>query len=236
MVDDKGKNNLKEIVDTFKDDRIRIIENEENMGLVKSLNRALKEAKGKYVARMDTDDFSYPERLEKQVSAVSFELWIKSLEPVDFKNGVLYLSTTSETAKQRINNLHKGEIFVAVTGSSDEVKDVVILDPVERDAYRQNKEIAVESENKKFPGLNNFNANSSLNPFAIAPLQYVESSSERPITFPFSSYIDFFPYTDSFLISGILSLNFLAITFLILKSASPREYPAITRPSSINCS
>lgn len=67
IVDDKGKNNLKEMVDTFKDDRIRIIENEQNMGLVKSLNRALKEAKGKYIARMDTDDFSYPERLEKQV-------------------------------------------------------------------------------------------------------------------------------------------------------------------------
>lgn len=67
IVDDKGKNNLKEITDTFKDERIKVLENEKNMGLVKSLNRAIEVAQGKYLARMDTDDFSYPERLEKQV-------------------------------------------------------------------------------------------------------------------------------------------------------------------------
>ena len=70
-------------------------------------------------------------QLEKQVSAVSFELWIKSLEPIDLKNGILYLSTTSETAKQRIMQLHKGEIFVAVTGACDEVKDFAVLDPAD---------------------------------------------------------------------------------------------------------
>ena len=55
------------------------------------------------------------EKLEKEVSAVSFELWIKSLEPMDFKNNIYYLSTSSETAKQRILNLHKGDIYTALT-------------------------------------------------------------------------------------------------------------------------
>ena len=106
-------------------------------------------------------------QLEKQVSAVSFELWIKSLEPIDLKNGILYLSTTSETAKQRIMQLHKGEIFVAVTGACDEVKDFVILDPAEREAYRQNKAMAVESDNKKFPGVNVFNAKYTFDNFVV---------------------------------------------------------------------
>lgn len=110
---------------------------------------------------------SAQDKLQKQVSAVSFELWIKSLEPIDLKKGVLYLSTTSEMAKQRILNLHKGEIFVAVTGASEEVKDFVILDPVEREAYKQSKDLTVESENKKFPGLNTFNPKYTFDNFVV---------------------------------------------------------------------
>lgn len=49
------------------DDRIRIIVNEQNYGLPKSLNIALADAKGKYLARMDADDISVPERVEKQI-------------------------------------------------------------------------------------------------------------------------------------------------------------------------
>jgi glycosyltransferase involved in cell wall biosynthesis len=49
-----------------KDNRIVIIENEKNIGLTKSLNKGIKQAKGKYIARMDGDDISLPHRLEKQ--------------------------------------------------------------------------------------------------------------------------------------------------------------------------
>ena len=47
-----------------KDKRIHFYINEENMGLVKSLNRALSYAKGEYIARMDADDMSMPNRFE----------------------------------------------------------------------------------------------------------------------------------------------------------------------------
>ena len=50
-----------------KDSRIRLIENEQNLGLPASLNRGIGQCKGKYIARMDTDDICYPDRLEKQV-------------------------------------------------------------------------------------------------------------------------------------------------------------------------
>lgn len=55
---------IKEYADS--DSRILTVENKENVGLTKSLNRALKLAKGKYIARMDSDDISLPERLQKQ--------------------------------------------------------------------------------------------------------------------------------------------------------------------------
>ncbi|WP_424031154.1 glycosyltransferase family 2 protein [Methanoregula sp.] len=47
------------------DSRIRVIANEKNIGLTKSLNRGLSLAKGDYIARMDADDISDPQRLEK---------------------------------------------------------------------------------------------------------------------------------------------------------------------------
>lgn len=50
-----------------KDSRIKIITNIENIGLTKSLNRAIKISQGKYIARQDSDDISLPQRLEKQV-------------------------------------------------------------------------------------------------------------------------------------------------------------------------
>lgn len=48
------------------DPRIRIIRNPENIGITKTLNIGLREAKGKYIARMDSDDISLPDRFEKQ--------------------------------------------------------------------------------------------------------------------------------------------------------------------------
>ena len=48
------------------DNRILIV-NQGNIGLTRSLNRGIKLAAGKYIARQDTDDKSLPERLEKQV-------------------------------------------------------------------------------------------------------------------------------------------------------------------------
>ncbi len=49
-----------------KDNRIVVVQNEENIGLTKSLNKGLRLAKGKYIARMDADDISLPTRFEKQ--------------------------------------------------------------------------------------------------------------------------------------------------------------------------
>lgn len=46
------------------DVRIHILENEKNEGLVSSLNRGIIYSKGKYIARMDADDISFPNRLE----------------------------------------------------------------------------------------------------------------------------------------------------------------------------
>ena len=49
------------------DSRIQLIKNGQNLKIVKTLNNMIGLAKGKYIARMDADDISLPERIEKQV-------------------------------------------------------------------------------------------------------------------------------------------------------------------------
>ena len=51
----------------FEDKRIRVIQNNVKLGLAESLNRGIREAKGKYIARMDADDLCAPQRFELQV-------------------------------------------------------------------------------------------------------------------------------------------------------------------------
>ncbi|GAB1453584.1 glycosyltransferase [Draconibacterium sp.] len=49
------------------DKRIKLIENQENLGLMRSFNVGIDNCSGKYIARMDADDISMPNRLEIQV-------------------------------------------------------------------------------------------------------------------------------------------------------------------------
>jgi glycosyltransferase involved in cell wall biosynthesis len=66
IINDGSKDSTSEILDSFDDNRIRIL-HQENRGLVFSLNRGVKNSQGKYIARMDADDIALPDRLQKQV-------------------------------------------------------------------------------------------------------------------------------------------------------------------------
>ena len=67
IIDDGSTDKTGEILESYSDQRIKIIDNEKNIGLTKSLNIGLKIAKGEFIARQDADDVSMPERLEKEV-------------------------------------------------------------------------------------------------------------------------------------------------------------------------
>ena len=68
VLDDPNNKKAEGIIREYmkKDDRIVFLKNEKNGGMAYSLNRGIEVAKGKYIARMDADDISLPERLEKQ--------------------------------------------------------------------------------------------------------------------------------------------------------------------------
>lgn len=67
IVDDASTDTTPAILDSYHDVRIVRLRNAENVGLTKSLNRGLEVCRGEYVARIDADDVSEPDRLARQV-------------------------------------------------------------------------------------------------------------------------------------------------------------------------
>jgi len=69
IVDDCSSDNSNEIIKEYskKDGRIKLIKLEKNSGPAVARNRAIKEAKGRYIAFLDSDDLWMPNKLEKQV-------------------------------------------------------------------------------------------------------------------------------------------------------------------------
>lgn len=67
IIDDCSTDNSVEIIEGYHDSRIKLIRNEKNMRLPASLNKGIRLASGKYIARMDADDISKPERFARQV-------------------------------------------------------------------------------------------------------------------------------------------------------------------------
>jgi glycosyltransferase involved in cell wall biosynthesis len=67
LVDDCSTDNSVELIKSFTDQRIRIVELAENRGIGGALNVGLAIATGKYILRMDADDIALPDRIAKQV-------------------------------------------------------------------------------------------------------------------------------------------------------------------------
>lgn len=66
IINDGSTDGSEEIILHYADERIIYVRNESNIGLIRTLNYGVSQAKGKYIARMDADDISLPNRLEYQ--------------------------------------------------------------------------------------------------------------------------------------------------------------------------
>lgn len=67
ILNDASTDETEEIILSYDDPRIIYVKNETNLQTANTLNKGITLAKGKYIARMDADDISLPERFEKQV-------------------------------------------------------------------------------------------------------------------------------------------------------------------------
>jgi len=85
IIDDGSSDNSVDVAKSFQDPRIILLINSENKNLPISLNIALDCSNGEYFARMDSDDVSFPMRIEKQVS------YMQAHDSIDLLGaGILY--------------------------------------------------------------------------------------------------------------------------------------------------
>lgn len=97
---------------SIKDSRVIVYKNEKNMGLVQSLNRAIGLTNGEYVARMDADDISIKDRIEKQYQYLienQLDMIGSAIQLIDEKGKILkkYLRFPI-TEKEIIKNIRFG--------------------------------------------------------------------------------------------------------------------------------
>lgn len=101
IINDGSKDQSTEIIQSYNDTRIRLVQNVRNLGLIVSLNKGIELARGKYIARMDADDISIKERLEKQVCFFETHQNIgvvgSFIEVIDKNGAVLGYKTFPET-------------------------------------------------------------------------------------------------------------------------------------------
>lgn len=92
IVNDASTDRSLEVVNSFSDKRIKILTNDQNMGIVFSRNKGLKESVGRYVAPFDSDDIALPDKFKKQIKFLRnnpeygmLGSWVKMID----KNGNL---------------------------------------------------------------------------------------------------------------------------------------------------
>lgn len=107
IVDDNSNPPTKKILQQITDKRVEILYNIQNLGLTKNLNASLAFCNGKYIARMDADDISLPDRIEKQVTflehyhhAVGTAGWIELIDENGLKKGGWEDDRNYNTAKE----------------------------------------------------------------------------------------------------------------------------------------
>jgi len=130
IVDDASKDNTEEIVLNYKDPRIKYIKLEKNAGPANARNKSMQEAKGKYIAFLDSDDIWMPEKLEKQIkfmkvngynmTATSYEhineqdeklnKIVKCKEKVDYNGMLLSCPVGNSTVMYNVGMLGKFEV------------------------------------------------------------------------------------------------------------------------------
>jgi len=94
VVDDCSQDNTEEVVQAFaeKDARIRYLRNEENLGAYPSRNRGMVQATGEFVTVHDSDDWSHPQKIERQVhplivdasKVATYSAWVRVTQDMLF--------------------------------------------------------------------------------------------------------------------------------------------------------
>jgi len=108
IIDDGSTDRTWNTLKQCNDDRVITFKNNENIGLTKSLNFGILKAKGNYIARMDADDISCPDRFLKQITFLkknNYSLsgsWVKVIDDKNIEQETIKYQTNNNLIKWKL--------------------------------------------------------------------------------------------------------------------------------------
>lgn len=124
--------------------------------------------------------------LETHVTAITFDLWIKTLKPIDVLDNILFLEANGEDAKERCIKLCKTELKLAIVDNFADVTDFEVLSPKEAQSFKDQLVVSSNSsQTSKVLDDYKFNEKYTFNSFVVGKSnQYVyfacKSVAENP--------------------------------------------------------
>jgi len=122
VVDDSSTDDSWEILKSF-GERIRLLKNETNLGLAATSNRGIANAQGRYVVRIDSDDYVHPDFLK--VLLLGFDLFGRNTEAITLD----YLNVTSAGEVISYGSSEKEPIACGIAFKLDVIEQVGFYDP-----------------------------------------------------------------------------------------------------------
>lgn len=141
IVDDASKDNTEEVVNSYKDKRIKYIKLQENGGAANARNKSMQEAKGKYMAFLDSDDIWKNNKLEKQINfmkANNYNITCTSYEQINEEGKLL---NKIIKCKKKVN--YNGVLLSCPVGNSTVVYNVENLGKFEVPNIRKRNDDAL---------------------------------------------------------------------------------------------
>jgi glycosyltransferase involved in cell wall biosynthesis len=130
IMNDGSTDKTKNIIKSYKDDRIVYLENKKSLGISACLNQMIKQAKAELIARMDTDDISHQDRLFRQIE------FMKIHRDVDVCGTYFYLKTD------------KGKKKLIYPKSDADIKaNLIFRNPLAHPSVIMRKKIFLKKEN-----------------------------------------------------------------------------------------
>jgi len=113
MCDDGSADHTYAVADQYRrayPDQIVLLKNEQNLGLNATLNRCLAAAEGDYIARMDGDDISLPDRFEKEIAVLD-----SMPEIAIVSTAMIYFDESGEWGRCSVNSRPQPDTFLQGT-------------------------------------------------------------------------------------------------------------------------
>ena len=150
IVDDCSTDNTDAVVDSFQDERIKYLHNEKNSGAALTRNRALREARGEWIAFLDSDDLWFPAKLEKQIAFMKehgYSLSFTEYEKIDEESKPIniYVSGPEKVNKRKMYNYdYIGQLTMMYSAKE--------FGPIQIKDIKKNNDYAIRLQLFKKPG------------------------------------------------------------------------------------